>query len=125
MRSQKPIPLLIPRLCALFALVMARPAANPALAQPQAAVWQTYHDYQRLTDDLMALSRAHPDLIRVRSLATTEGGRKIWLATITNRKVGGGEKLDVLFDGAIHGSEVIGSESMLAYVHFLVDNYAS
>jgi murein tripeptide amidase MpaA len=51
-------------------------------------------------------------------------GREIWLATITNQDLPG-EKPKALFDGAMHGSEVIGSESMLHYINFLVTQYDS
>jgi hypothetical protein len=98
--------------------------AGAARAQAPASYWRSYHDYAALTRVLTDLAARHPDRLQVRSLARTAGGREIWLATITRRPPNG-EKPEVLFDGATHGTEVIGAESMLAYIRFLVGRYPS
>jgi murein tripeptide amidase MpaA len=88
-------------------------------AQPDPAVWKTYHNYDSLTKALRQLQRAHPDVMSLRSLGTSVQGRHIWLVTITNRRTAG-PKPAVLFDGGLHGTEAIGTEAMLRYVRYLI-----
>ena len=89
---------------------------------PNPIVWQSYHDYDRLTAELTSLKQAHPGLMQMESIGRSTEGRRIWLVTIT-KGAGPSSRPRVWFDGATHGSEVIGSESMLHYIHFLLDKY--
>lgn len=118
-----------PKLARLFAAaLLSLPAICPALAQeppgPPAAVWQAYHDYQALSDELAQLSFLFPKLMTTESIGQSVQGREIWLVTITNKSLLG-EKPKVFFDGAMHGSEVIAVESMLYYIKFLAEQYGS
>jgi predicted deacylase len=90
-------------------------------AQPPAGVWNAYHDPAGISAEFARLARAFPSLIKVESLGKSVQDRDIWLVTIA--KDGGRNKPEVLFDGAMHGSEVIGSESLLAYARFLLEHY--
>lgn len=89
---------------------------------PKPIVWQSYHDYDRLTAELTSLKRAYPRLMQLESIGRSTEGRRIWLVTITNGAVSS-TRSRVWFDGGIHGSEVIGSESMLHYIRFLLNKY--
>ena len=101
-------------ICAWFAF--------PIDAQPSPTVWSYYHDHARLSRDLADLQRTFPDLVKLESLGRSVQGREIWLVTIS--KSGRRGQPQVLFDGAMHGSEVIGAESLLSYAHFLAKRYA-
>jgi len=105
-------------------LAAALSAIHPAGAQPPPSVWETYHDYERLTAELAELSQTHPHLFVYESIGSSEQDRDIWMVTITNRSLPP-DRPEVFFDGAMHGSEVIASESMLYYVRFLVTQYDS
>ncbi len=107
---------------ALLLMLASLTPIQVGLAQPPASVWEVYHDHERLTAALEELSQLYPNLITYESAGKSVQGREIWLATITNRDLPG-ERPTVLFDGAMHGSEVIGSESMLYYIRFLVTQY--
>src|SRR5271156_1331464 len=98
-------------------------AALSAGAQPAATVWSTYHDAAGMTKELTRLAQTHPQLAKFESLGKSVQGRDIWLLTIARN--GGQSKPAVLFDGAMHGSEVIGSESVLAYARYLLEHYDS
>jgi len=93
-------------------------------AQPPSSVWDTYHDYAALTRELKGLQRAHPDLIQLTSLGHSVQGRDIWLLAIGPQN-GNRQSPAVLFDGAMHGSEVIGSECLLSYARYLAERYRS
>jgi len=81
--------------------------AMQVAAQPPAGVWNAYHDPAGISAEFARLARAFPSLIKVESLGKSVQDRDIWLVTIA--KDGGRNKPEVLFDGAMHGSEVIGS----------------
>jgi len=102
------------------ALFITRALAEPPGPNPK--VWDFYHDYERLTTELTGLRLAYPKLMRLTSIGRSTEGRRIWLVTITNRSLSA-QRPRVFFDGALHGSEVIGSESMLHYLRFLLKNY--
>src|SRR5437588_4678987 len=87
--------------------------AFPAGAQPPQKVWSYYHDHARLSRDLQDLQRTFPEIVKLESIGRSVQGREIWLVTIA--KGGRRGQPQVLFDGAMHGSEVIGAESLLSY----------
>lgn len=91
-----------------------------APAQPPASVWKTYHDHAALSAALKELAAKHPGFLKLESIGKSVQGRDIWLATVTNGKREG-PKRAVLLDAAMHGGEVIGSESMLSYLRFLLE----
>ncbi len=107
--------------CLLTAGIFSNLSAQPG---PDPRVWNSYHDYGRLQLELKDLAQKHHDLIRLTRIGRSEQGRDIVMATITsfNRSP---NPPHVWFDGAIHGSEVIASESMLYYIRFLVEQYHS
>lgn len=103
-------------------------AAPGAMAQagpgPHPDAWLAYHDHQRLGQELTQLAAAFPDLMTLESAGRTAQGRDLWLVTITNRALAL-DKPKVFFDGSMHGSEVIAAESLLHYIQFLVQEYAT
>jgi len=106
------------RLLALYVTL-----AGAAFAQPPASVWNTYHDPAAMSRELARLAQNYPRLVRLQSLGKSVEDRDIWLFTIAS--AGARNKPAVLYDGAMHGSEVIGSESVLAYARYLLEHYES
>ncbi len=73
---------------------------------------QKYLDHEELTAQVKAWAEAHPDVVRLESLAVTAEGRDIWLLTI-------GPDPDVTrpavwVDGNMHASELAGSSVALS-----------
>jgi len=109
----------------LATLVVCRAAAAQEPPGPISAVWNSYHDYDALTALLQQLSAQFPNLMKVESIGASEQQRPIWLVTIPNPDMvpGTAERVKVFFDGSMHGSEVIASESMLYYIQYLLNGY--
>ncbi len=73
---------------------------------------ETYLDDQALTAQLRQWAEAYPEVVRLRSLATTPEGRDVWLLIIgpdPDRTRPG-----VWIDGNMHGAELAGSSVALA-----------
>lgn len=90
----------------------------------------TYHNYSTFVTDLNELNTNYPELIEIFTtqeqfgLPDCEGGYKIWVARITNEKVGS-NKPEILFVGGHHGDEGISIETPYYLIEFLLENYAS
>ncbi|MFO0612823.1 MAG: M14 family metallopeptidase [Polyangiaceae bacterium] len=74
--------------------------------------------YAEITEQLERWQRARPDLVRVRSIAKSEEGRELWVATV-------GRDPDrvrpaVWIDGNIHASELSGSSVCLGVIEDLL-----
>jgi len=93
------------------------------LAQPPSGVWNVYHDPAAMTREVQRLAQTYPQLVRLQSLGRSVQSRDVWLLTVS--KPGGRTEPSVLFDGAMHGSEVVGAESVLAYAKYLFEHYQS
>ena len=113
------------RLALLAAVVVWGSAFAQEPPGPIAAVWSSYHDYDSMTALLQQLSAQFPSLMKLETIGRSEQSREIWLVTIPNPDVVAGteNRVTVLFDGAIHGSEVISAESMLYYIQYLLNGY--
>src|SRR5690349_12121452 len=72
----------------------------------------SYLDFESLTAQLVAWRDAHPDLVRLQSLAKTPEGRDLWLLTIG--KDPDRVRPTAWVDGNMHASELAGSSVALA-----------
>jgi hypothetical protein len=82
-----------------------------------------YLSYDELTRQVQTWADAHPDLVRLESLATTPEGRELWLLTI-------GPEPDRLrpaawVDGNMHASELAGSSVALAIAEDILSAHVS
>jgi hypothetical protein len=93
------------------------------LATPQAGHGQAaYHDYAGLTAELQALAGAS-DAVTLQSIATTLGGREVWVAEIANRSgTPLGERPGVLVVGNLEGDHLVGSSHALETIRYLTSN---
>ncbi|MEC1721787.1 M14 family zinc carboxypeptidase [Schinkia azotoformans] len=75
------------------------------------------YTYESLTEDLLELSKLHPNLITYKSLTTTPYGREIWAV-----KIGHG-KPTVLIHGAHHAREWMTSTLLMKMIETYADSY--
>ena len=87
--------------------------------------WNRYHDGQEITKILHDLATAFPELCKVQSLGKSFEGRDIWVATITNFKVGDEpRKPGFWIDAGIHANEIQANEVALYTAWFLAEMHA-
>lgn len=94
-----------------------------ALALPPALEAQaTYRDYEGLTAELRSLTSGS-DAATLGSIATTLGGREVWVVEIANRA---GTPLEerpaVLVVGNLEGDHLVGSSHALETIRYLTSN---
>lgn len=75
------------------------------------------YTYDSLQDDLVELTKLHPNLISYQSIATTPYGRKVWAI-----KVGHGES-SILINGAHHAREWLTSALVMKMIETYSDAY--
>src|SRR5436305_497170 len=79
-----------------------------------------YFDHQGLTAALERVAAAHPETVRVRSLARTGQGRDVWLATVGRpEKAGETPRPAVLIVANLEADHVVGSHVALRIVERL------
>jgi hypothetical protein len=84
--------------------------------------WNRYHDSQEIARILQELAAAYPDRFRVESIGKSYEGRDMWVATITNFKVGQeSQKPGFWIDGGIHANEIQADEVALYTAWFLAE----
>ncbi len=96
--------------------------AAASLALPGRAPAQTssYLDHDGLTRELRSLTQGS-DLVRMRSLTKTLGGRDVWLLEVGSRSGGAlDERPGVLVVGNLEGSHLVGSALALEGVRYLL-----
>ncbi|MBX9789127.1 MAG: hypothetical protein K2Y37_09450 [Pirellulales bacterium] len=110
-------------------------AASPASAQPAI---EGYTDYQALSKQVeqLAADGAEPALVRAKSLATTLGGREVWLLTLGEVPQDGHEsaaeskpphdtKPAILVLGNVDATHVVGSELAMRLARLLAEKAKS
>lgn len=100
------------------------PADHAGTAYLPAADLGAYHNHTETEAVLMSLAAARPDVFSLHDVGTSVEGRTIWML----RATGPGDdalRPRVLLDGAHHGDEVIGSESLVRFLLRLHDTYDS
>ncbi len=86
--------------------------------------FNSYYTYDELTKTLQDLAEKAPKLIKLHSICTTEEGRNVWAAEITNCATGPAVKKPAFYaDGNHHAGEVTGSMAALHLAVTLVEKY--
>ncbi len=99
-----------------------------ALFTFQTAIGNTgkYHSYTELTQKLKQLEQKHSSIFNLRSIGKTGQNRDIWLAEITSRQTGKPETKPAMFLCAnIEGDHLIGSETALKTIEYILNNAES
>lgn len=86
--------------------------------------WDRWYDYGEMTQALKDLEQAYPELLTLRSLGKSVGGRDIWLVILNNDATGSHTSKPAMFiDGNIHGNEIQAAEVVLYSIWFLTKSY--
>ncbi len=79
---------------------------------------QDYPNHQQLSDHLQQMARNHPDIINLKSLTKTYGGKDIWLVTIGRGTVT--ERPAITIVGGVSGDRIAGTELATQFIEKLV-----
>jgi hypothetical protein len=77
------------------------------------ATAQGYSDHAKQTSRLQALAKLYPQLVKLRSLAKTAGGKEVWQLTIGTGKVD--DKPAIVVVGGVEGNHVLGTELAIGF----------
>lgn len=84
-----------------------------------------YHTYDEILQELKNLSKKYPQLLLMKKIGiTTQEKRDIWAVKISDQ-VAKEEDAEpaILFSGAIHSNELVGTEICMRLIHHLLTNY--
>jgi murein tripeptide amidase MpaA len=84
-----------------------------------------YHNYTEMSDEILAVANAHPDIVSRFSVGTSYEGREMWAAKISDNVAADEDEPEVLFIGEHHAREHITVEMTLYVLHMLADNYGT
>lgn len=107
------------------AVLAALALASGAAAQQQLASrveipFNRFYDYDAMTERLVALVEAHPEILAMESIGTSEQGRAMWLVTLNDPATGPAEEKPAMWiDGNVHGNEVQAAETVLYSIWYL------
>ncbi len=79
-----------------------------------------YSNHAGLSQRVNNLARANPQLVKVKSLTKTMGGKDVWLLTIGTGDVANKPAIAVV--GGVEGSHLLGSELAIAFAENLMKN---
>jgi carboxypeptidase T len=123
-RRRAPNAALIGALAALLATAAA--PTSPAAAGVPAdfpAKDSLFHNYPEMVAEINAVEAAHDDIVDVKTIGSTPGGRSIWIAKVSDNVDTDEDEPEVLFDALHHGDEHLTVEQALYLFHELVDGY--
>jgi hypothetical protein len=84
-----------------------------------------YHSYEALLQEIDAVQKTHPSLLRKFSIGKTAKGASIYAVRIAARVEEGRDRPSILVDGCIHSNELLGGEICCTLVHDLASKYGS
>ena len=84
-----------------------------------------YHNYAEMSDEILAVANAHPNIVSRFSVGLSYEGREMWAAKISDNVSTDEDEPEVLFIGQHHAREHITVEMTLYILHLLADNYGT
>ncbi len=84
-----------------------------------------YHNYTEMSDEVLQVANAHPDIVSRFSVGTSYEGRELWAVKISDNVAADEDEPEVLFVGQHHAREHITVEMTLYILHLLADNYGT
>jgi hypothetical protein len=103
----------------IFSLMLLLAAGFSVSAQTNAG----YSNFSQQTNRLNALAKTYPQLVKLRALTKTAGGKEIWQITIGTGNVD--SKPALLVVGGVEGNNVLSTELALGFAEDLLKNNAS
>jgi carboxypeptidase T len=82
-----------------------------------------FHNHTEMVAEIKAVEAAHPDIVDVFSIGTTDRGRGIWTAKVSDNVATDEDEPEVLFDAVHHADEHLTLEQALYLFNTLVDDY--
>jgi len=101
------------------------PAGAARAATEFPAGYEGFHTYAEMSADVAAVAAAHPAIVRRFSIGTSDRGRTIWAARISDNVAVDEAEPEVLFDGLHHGDEHMSVEMTLRILHWLAEGYGT
>ena len=84
-----------------------------------------YHNYAEMSDEILAVANAHPNIVSRFSVGLSYEGREMWAVKISDNVGTDEDEPEVLFIGQHHAREHITVEMTLYILHLLADNYGT
>ena len=85
--------------------------------------YDSYYDWQKMTDCIKTLVKQHPEIISMESLVKSRENKDVWAITITDFATGKPESKPAYYiDGNIHAGEVTGSMCAMWVIDVLCTN---
>jgi hypothetical protein len=86
---------------------------------------EAYHNYAEMSDEILTVANAHPDIVSRFTIGQSYEGRELWAVKISDNVAVDEDEPEVLFIGQHHAREHITVEMTLYILHLLVDNYGA
>ncbi|HYO42158.1 MAG TPA: M14 family metallopeptidase, partial [Candidatus Limnocylindrales bacterium] len=112
-------------LLALIGGMLGPAAGHAAGASEFPAGYEAFHTYAEMSAEVAAVEAAHPAIVRRFSIGTSDKGRAIWAAKISDNVGVDEAEPEVLYDGLHHGDEHMSVEMTLRILHWLADGYGT
>jgi hypothetical protein len=87
--------------------------------------WDFYPTYEGYVDMMFQFAADYPDLCRVYSIGTTNDGRELLIANISDNVGLSENEPEFLYTSSIHGDETTGYILMLRLIDYLLSNYGT
>ncbi len=84
-----------------------------------------YLSYQQMLDLMDSISTAHPNICMKVNLGTSAGGRQLVALKISDNVTVNEAEPSILFEGGIHGDELVGPEMVVRFARELCNNYST
>jgi carboxypeptidase T len=84
-----------------------------------------YFTYAEMISEMQALAAAYPTLVSMYSIGKSEEDRDIWGVKISDNVSNDESEPEVLFTGIQHAREAIGGTSLIFFMEYLCENYAT
>jgi murein tripeptide amidase MpaA len=82
-----------------------------------------YHNYSEMLAEIQAVEAAHPGIVDVFTIGTSDRGRGIWAAKVSDNVANDENEPEVLFDAVHHADEHLTLEQALYLFNTLVNDY--
>ncbi len=86
-------------------------------------IYEAFHTYNTLTEELQTLAKTYPTLSKLESIGKTVEGRDMWLLRLTSQKLADPAKPKLLYASSMHGDEVTGKEMLVYLARELLSGY--
>jgi hypothetical protein len=86
---------------------------------------EAYHDYSEMVAEIQQVASGHSGIVSLSSIGTSNNGRAIWVAKISDNVGSDETEPEVLFIGQHHAREHMTVEMTLYLLHQLVDGYGT